>query len=230
MKLKSCRVTVSRSERTVVGVRAADQKEAAEVGRFFWERGMGTRLPGLISVKSRSNQQEKAMIYTPMRPGIEFPNLDRYDGPLPEGEWQPKLNDERGWWVGGILYNRHMEPMPARKMEPFRKALDMLPISFPVDLALLGFRTGPWKPGCVVVLDYPGQLTRRERYEWLSEKWPLFTTTTRDLVSILPSFSDPRACWVFFRTSPGFEGIIWRRPGAGYQSGKSKEMGKAKWI
>lgn len=167
------------------------------------------------------------MIYTPMRPGIEFPNLDRYDGPLPEGEWQPKLNDERGWWVGGILYNRHMEPVPERKVAPFRKALDMLPISFPVDLALLGFRTGPWKPGCVVVLDYPDEHERRTRFGDVKKTTVEFG---HGLVSHLPTFSDPRKCWDTYRHVPGFEGIIWRRPGAGYQSGNSKEMGKAKWI
>lgn len=167
--------------------------------------------------------------YTPMRPGIKFPNLDHYYGPLPEGEWQPKLNDERGWWVGGVLYNRHMEPVPARKAEPFRKALEMLPTDRPVDLALLGFRTGPWKPGCVVVLDYPSARSRLERLQELREEWPNYTTLTRDLVSVLPSYEDARACWVYFREAAGFEGIVWRRLGAGYQSGNSKEMGKAKW-
>jgi len=167
--------------------------------------------------------------YTPMRPGIRFPNLDHYDGPLTEGEWQPKLNDERGWWVGGVLYNRHMEPVPARKAEPFRKALEMLPTSFPVDLALLGFRTGPWKPGCVVVLDYPSALPRSARQRALRETTLEFSPRWADLVTHLPSFSDPRKCWAEYRNEPGFEGIIWRRPGAGYQSGNSKEMGKAKW-
>jgi hypothetical protein len=118
--------------------------------------------------------------------------------------------------------------MPERKVEPFRRALEMLPTTFPVDLALLGFRTGPWKPGCVVVLDYPGALPRVERLKRLRADWG--NCTVFDPVSVLPSFEDPHECWGVFRTSPGFEGIIWRRPGAGYQSGNSKEMGKAKWT
>lgn len=167
------------------------------------------------------------MNYTPMRPGIKFPNLDHYTGPLPQGEWQGKLNDERGWWIGGVLYNRHLQPMPERKVEPFRRALDMLPTTFPVDLALLGFRTGPWKPGCVVVLDYPSAALRVDRLKQI-RWWREYVGI--DPVSILPTFLDPRKCWETYRHVPGFEGIIWRRPGAGYQSGNSKEMGKAKWV
>lgn len=160
----------------------------------------------------------------PMRPGVVFPRLDVYAGPLPTGwDWQVKLNDERGWLVDGVLYNRHGALLPPAKSKHYR--LDGLRTA---DLALMGFRTGG--PRFVVVLDIPSGLPWCERQKTL--EFPVWAPGTDpvDEVCRLATHADGRALFNQTLGTPHTEGVVGRRLTAGYQYGTSKAMAKSRWT
>lgn len=159
----------------------------------------------------------------PMRPGVVFPRLDEYLGPLPTGwDWQFKLNDERGWLVNGVLYNRHGAVLPPAKAKHYR--LDGLPQH--ADLALMGFRTGGHK--FVVVLDPPSGDPWQERQKRLD--FPVWEPGTEAPdVCRLATHADGRALFIQSLNLPHVEGVVGRRLTAGYQYGTSKAMAKSRW-
>lgn len=163
----------------------------------------------------------------PMRPGVVFPRLDDYLGPLPAGwDWQLKLDDERGWLVNGVLYNRHGALLPAAKAKHY--CLDALTRHPTVDLALMGFRTGG--PRFIVVLDVPSGLPWSERQTQLD--FPLWTPGTEPTAQCcrLATYTDARALFLESLNRPHVEGIVGRRLTAGYQFGTSKSMAKCRWT
>ncbi len=169
-----------------------------------------------------------------MRPAITIPRLDAYRGAIPVGWiWQIKLNDERATVAhDGTLMNRFERPISANKEKAFGDALASALRMFdrPLDLALLGFR-GQFPIGGIVVLDLPGPGGFLERTRPL-EVLPILCigqVPVSGTVYRLQNFVDPFP--LFERTIGvvGLEGVIGRRPGAGYCEGNSRDMCKSKW-
>lgn len=170
----------------------------------------------------------------PMRPGITLPRLDTYRGAVPQGwVWQVKLNDERATVAhDGTLMNRFERPISGNKAKVFDDALAAALRMFdrPLDLALLGFR-GQFPKGGIVILDLPGPGGFLERTRPL-EVLPALAigqTPTPGMVYRLTNFDDPEALFWSTIGVVGLEGVIGRRPGAGYCEGDSRDMCKSKW-
>jgi hypothetical protein len=170
----------------------------------------------------------------PMRPAIALPRLDTYAGAIPQGWlWQVKLNDERATVSPGTrLLNRLGQPIARHKAAAFEDALELAFRLFDrqLDLALLGFR-GEFPVGGIVVLDLPGAGTYKERCIPLSVLRPLSIgdIPSPGMVYRLENFEDPVALFKQTIGVLGLEGIIGRRPGAGYCYGNSRDMVKSKW-
>lgn len=188
-------------------------------------------------VRSEGNMKS---LMTPMLPKLVLPRLDEYTGPVPKGWWwQVKLNDERGWLLpDGSVKNRRLQPLAPSKAAAFADAIREVHDFYKghtVDLALLGYRTGPWRPGAVVVLDVPSLPGPwSERYPAFSKDWPVYYPElgepVPDLVNVLDIYMD--ALYLFRQTlrRPGLEGVVGRDPEATYQSGLSRAMAKSKWA
>lgn len=191
----------------------------------------------------------------PMRPGRKLPRLDTYGGPLPAGwGWQVKLDDERGVYAGGALYNRHGEKIAAHKAAAFAAAVAEAARRFhgeTLDLALLGYRSRFERPGpggigdggeggprvcAVVILDLPdrGRQPWTERHASIVAATPEFdplgaATVAAGCCYHLADHADGPA--LFRRTVgvAGLEGVIGRKPDAPYCAGDSPAMLKSRW-
>lgn len=181
--------------------------------------------------------------FRPMRPKIAL-NRDGLRDLLPvlaasNFVFQVKLNDERGVMTqDGKLFNRHGGALDPGKAAVFAPAIAELRRALPdepLDLALLGFRTGgPWK-GCVVLLDRPKQSDWG--YEVRTavsavERWDVFSYRPPPLVSRLPIYQSEQALSAFDKAvvRPGMEGLIGRAADRPYEFGDSAWMLKVKKL
>lgn len=139
--------------------------------------------------------------FLPMRPGRSVPTRAL----LPKG-WliQPKWNDERAVLVDGVLYNRHGE-----RFAPFKaKAFRLPDEGVPLDLLLIGFRTG--SPRRIIILDRPFAKGGYRERNPDADVW-----------------EDPEECWSWYQDNSEVEGLVARHPEAPYCFGNSVNL--VKW-
>lgn len=177
----------------------------------------------------------------PMRPGLKLvPSL------FPKRWlWQLKVDEERGIFQDGQLFNRHGLPLAFHKAQEFREAVEDAAALFPghvLDLGLLGFRdSGNFRQlkGRVILFDLP---TLRQpcldrmaciagsglpvlKFGLLSEA----AASNNRVFCLSTHTAEPEAIYQLSMVLPGTEGIIGRNPEAYYQSGESPDMAKCRW-
>lgn len=180
-------------------------------------------------------------IRTPMRPGLNL-GAALHPGWRQAGwDWQPKLNEERGWVFARRLFNRHAQPFDPYKAQHFEQAMESLCEVLggfdEIDLGLVGLRDRSafgYARGSVIVYDLPSNLPWEERRRVVASKVPEIDLLAGEkmqpgLIYCLPVTEAAGDLFHQVRGVPGLEGIVGRNKSAPYAYAEYRTMAKAKW-